>query len=80
MSHPSRHHPFAPVEAEVSYVTDNEDDAEALCRQTGQLVTVRRWVLEEVQYLGAGNHRRKTSLMLGRLERPDALNVNQKPV
>jgi len=80
MSHPSRPIPSAPVEAEVSYVTDNEEDAEALCRQTGQPVTVRRLVLEEIEYLAAGRLRRKTSTMLGRLERPDVLNVSQKPV
>jgi hypothetical protein len=37
-------------DGEISYVVDNERDAELLCRQTGSPVAVRRWILKEYVY------------------------------
>lgn len=37
-------------DSDISYVTDNERDAEALHRRTGSPVVIRRWVLQESTY------------------------------
>jgi hypothetical protein len=48
---PSRRFPtLCGTDAEVFYVADSESDAEALRRQLGGLVDIRRRVVEEVPY------------------------------
>jgi hypothetical protein len=48
-------------DSEISYVVDNERDAERLCRQTGSPVAVRRWILKEYVYRPSPAPRQGTS-------------------
>jgi hypothetical protein len=48
---PSRRFPtLCGTDAEVFYVADSESDAEALLKQLGGLVDIRRRVVEEIPY------------------------------
>lgn len=63
-------------DAGVSYVADNESDAEALRRQMGGLVDIRQRIVEEVPY--GQPVARQTFRAFRRLSRPNVSGVHRK--
>jgi hypothetical protein len=71
---PSRRLPtLSGPDAGVSYVADNESDAQALCQQMGGLVDIRQRVVREIPYVppATGQTSRTPS-------RPDVPSVHRK--
>lgn len=63
-------------QTQVSYVADNETDAEALRQQMGGLVDIRQRVVEEVPY--GQPVIRQTLRRSRRLSRPNVSSVQRK--